>query len=209
MFCLEREKMKKLTIIGASGHGKVVADIAVLCGYESIEFLDDGCMSDICLDYPVVGKTELISFINNDVFVAIGNPVIRKKIMEEHTEKNFPILIHPNATVSNHVKLGDGTVIMAGAVVNPGTVIGKGVIINTGSSVDHDCNIENYVHIAVGSHVCGNVFIGESTWIGAGGIVKNNLSICSHCMIGAGAVVVSNIGKQGTYVGVPAKEIVR
>lgn len=30
--------MKKLTIIGASGHGKVVADIAKLNGYDEIVF---------------------------------------------------------------------------------------------------------------------------------------------------------------------------
>lgn len=197
----------KLTIIGASGHGKVVAEIASLCGYDEIEFLDDNESLDSCGSWSVVGKTDKALEANNDVFVAIGNGTIRKRIMERLSGKQIPILVHPSAIVSNDVKIGDGTVVMAGAVINPGVTIGEGCIINTSSSVDHDCVIGDYVHVSVGAHLSGTVTVGDLTWIGAGATVSNNVSICGGCMIGAGAVVIKDIDIQGTYIGVPVKMI--
>ena len=194
----------KLTIIGASGHGKVVAEIAALCGYDAIEFLDDDELLNRCGSWPVVGKTDRAIEIDSDIFVAIGNGTIRKRMMEKFRNKRIPVLIHPSAIVSSDVKLGDGTVVMAGVVINPSVSIGKGCIINTCSSVDHDCVIGDYVHISVGAHLCGTISVGDMTWIGAGATVSNNLSICGSCMIGAGTVVVKNINELGTYVGVPA-----
>ena len=197
----------KLTIIGASGHGKVVADIAKLNGYDEIEFLDDNETLKFCGRYPVVGRSNLASILENDVFVAIGNSKVRRKIMEQLTVQNIPILIHPDAIVAEDVKIGDGTVVMAGTVINSGTVIGKGCIVNTCSSVDHDCEIGDYVHIAVGAHLCGTVKVGNATWIGAGATISNNIMVNSSCTIGIGSVVVKNLEEEGTYIGVPAKLI--
>lgn len=195
----------KLTIIGASGHGKVVADIARHCGYEEMEFLDDDTSVTSCYDIPVAGTSTRASQTENDLFVAIGNARIRKRLMETYKYKVFPVLVHPGAVIGGNVRIRDGTVVMAGAVINPCADIGKGVIINTCSSVDHDCVIHDYVHVAVGAHICGNVEIGEGTWIGAGSTVSNNVRICNGCIIGAGAVVLKDIDEPGTYIGVPAK----
>ena len=197
--------MTRLNIIGASGHGKVVADIAKLNGYRDIVFFDDDRNVKECLGFPVMGTS--LEATEGEVFVAIGNCEIRKRLMEFYNDRVQPILIHPNAIVADSATLEKGTVVMAGAVINPDAKIGKGCIINTCSSVDHDCIIHDYVHIAVGAHICGTVSIDEFTWIGAGATVINNLSICKSCMIGAGAVVVSNIERKGTYIGVPARTI--
>ena len=202
--------MNNLIIIGASGHGKVIADIAKKNGYTEIAFLDDNDHVQLCGDYNVIGRCNTASQHKNaDFIVAIGNSEIRSKIHTQLTENNLRIvsLIHPNATVAESVNIGTGTVIMAGAVINPDVTIGEGCIINTCSSIDHDCINDNYVHISVGSHLCGTVSIGNKTWIGAGATVSNNISICSNCMIGAGAVVVKSIDQAGTYVGTPAKII--
>ena len=121
--------------------------------------------------------------------------------------KNIATLIHPSAVIGEEVSIGEGTVVMAGAVINPCTIIGDGCIVNTCASVDHDNNLEDFVHIAVGAHLCGTVCVGNKTWIGAGTVVSNNLSVCDDCTIGAGAVVVKNIEEKGTYVGVPAKKL--
>lgn len=195
----------KLTIIGASGHGKVVADIAELCGYDQIEFLDDNETLSTCGKWPIVGKTTAV--VENDVFVAIGNAKIRKAISERLNQDKIVTLIHPSAVIAYSVNLGKGTVVMAGAVINPYTEIGEGCIINTTSSVDHDCTIDSFSHISVGSHLSGTVHLGEMTWVGAGAIVSNNVNVCGGCVIGAGAVVISDIEEQGTYVGVPARKV--
>lgn len=200
--------MNRLIIIGASGHGKVVADIASHCGYGDICFLDDDYTLKSCMGYPVIGKSsDAEEYRGCDFVVAIGNQKTREKVQEKLQRVRLDIasLAHPDAVIADSVSIGVGTVIMAGAVVNPDSMIGKGCIINTGSSVDHDNVIEDYVHVSVGAHLAGMVRIGKGTWIGAGAVVGNNVNICGNCMIGAGAVVVKDIDEPGTYVGVPAR----
>lgn len=200
--------MKKLAIIGASGHGKVIADIAVKNGYKEIVFLDDNPNVQECAGFRVVGPSEDVDkYSDYDVIVAIGNASIRKKIHKQVGEYRLTTLIHPQSVISRRVTIGKGTVVMAGAIINSDTKIGEGCIINTGASVDHDCNIGDFVHVSVGAHVAGTVIIGDGTWIGAGTTVSNNIVICSECMIGCGAVVVSNISESGTYVGGPVRKI--
>lgn len=195
--------MNRLIIIGASGHGKVIADIAVKNGYEDIVFLDDDESIKECAGFPVIGKSKDAKDLDGDKIVAIGNAAIRERIRQEIETVT---LIHPDAVIGRRVKIGKGTVVMAGAIINSDTVIGDGCIINTASSVDHDCVLEDYSHVAVGAHLCGTVHVGKNTWIGAGATVNNNIDICGDCVIGAGAVVVENITESGIYKGIPAKK---
>ena len=197
----------KLTIIGASGHGRVIADAAILSGYQEIEFLDDNPKITECGGFPVTGPSADCTAKDNDIIIGIGNAAIRKTLSEKYADRSMPVIVHPHAAVSDTARVGRGTVVMAGAVINSTAVIGRGCIINTCSSVDHDCILGDYVHVAVGAHVCGNVLIGSETWIGAGSTVINNVSICERCVIGAGAVVIRDITEPGTYVGVPAKRL--
>ena len=204
--------MKNIAIMGASGHCKVVAEIALENGYDNIVFVDLNPTIDMLGEYPVADEdTDLENFINDeyDFIVGIGDAKIRRKVQEKLIAKgaNIVTLIHPSAVIAYDASIGLGSVVMAGAVVNPGTKIGTGCIINTSSSVDHDNTIGDYVHISVGAHTAGTVAIGDNTWLGIGAVVSNNLSICADCIIGAGAVVVKNIIKPGTYVGVPAAKI--
>ena len=197
--------MNKIVIIGAGGHGRVVADIARACGYEEIVFLDD---ADRIL---ASGKiADFIKYKENASFVvAIGNSKVREKIQNQLLDNGCEIarLIHPNSVIGSNVYIGIGTVVMAGTVINNGARIGDGVIINTSSSVDHDDVIGDYSHVSVGAHLAGTVEVGNHTWIGVGSAVSNNVSICEKCMIGAGAVVVKNIEESGTYIGVPARKL--
>ena len=197
---------KSIIIIGASGHGKVVADIALLNGYTEIMFADSNPAISKCAGFCVMDYDSIAANPDGDLFIAIGDSKIRKRLMEVYNNRHFPILVHPDAVVANDTTIGAGTVIMAGTVINPGVKIGRGCIINTCSSVDHDCEIGDFVHIAVGSHLGGTVKVENETWIGAGATVSNNVDICAGCMIGVGAVVIKNIEEKGTYFGVPAKK---
>lgn len=199
----------RLVIIGASGHGKVVADIARRCGYQDIVFLDSNPNLSICGGYPVLGSEDMAEELDGNLFIAIGNGKVREKLMKRFLHRFFPVLVHPNATIADDVTLGRGTVVMAGAVINPNVKIGCGVIVNTTSSIDHDCVIGDYVHVAVGARLCGAVSVGSGTWIGAGSVISNNITVCSNVTIGAGAVVIRDIERLGTYVGVPAKKLVQ
>jgi sugar O-acyltransferase (sialic acid O-acetyltransferase NeuD family) len=202
----------RLIIIGASGHGKVVADIAISMNkWKDIAFLDDNELIKKVLGLQVIGKsTDAVKYIgNSDIFVAVGNNRIREKIQEEIEllGANVPVLLHKNALIGTDVEIGRGTVIMAGVVINCCTLIGKGCIINTGSTIDHDNVVEDYVHISPGANLAGSVKVGKGSWIGIGSAVINNINITSGCIVGAGAVVVKDIIEPGTYIGVPAKKV--
>ena len=204
--------MKSIAIMGASGHCKVVADLALLNGYDDIVFVDKNPVIDMLGEYPVADEdTDLDYYIEKkyDFVVGIGDANIRRKVQEKLEARgvNVVTLIHPAAVVAYDVEIGAGTVVMAGAVVNPGTTIGKGCIINTSSSVDHDNVIGDYCHISVGSHTAGTVTMGDNCWLGIGAIVSNNIDICSDVFMGAGTVVVKNLTTAGRYFGIPARRL--
>ena len=204
----------KLIIIGASGHGQVVADIAIKMNkWQSIAFLDDDESIKTSMGLEVIGKTaDAFTYKEEaDFFVAIGSNTTREKVQEKFIEQGLSVisLIHPSAVIGTDVEIGIGSVVMAGIVINSSTRIGKGCIINTNSSLDHDNVIEDYVHISPGASLAGTVKVGKGSWLGIGSVVSNNVNICSSCKLGAGAVVVKDITEPGTYVGVPVRRVDR
>lgn len=204
---------KRLAILGASGHGKVVAETALECGWNEIVFFDDawpnlsrnGC-------FAVVGNTAaLVEQIRDfdGIHVAIGNNRVRLEKFEFLRARGaaLPPLVHPRSVISKSSFLGDGTVVMAGSVVNADTTISSASILNTGSTVDHDCSIGEGVHVSPGVHVAGGVKIGRLSWIGIGAAVIQSVSIGSGALVGAGAVVLSDVPDGIRVAGVPAKSI--
>lgn len=204
--------MKKLLIIGASGHGKVVADIAIKMNkWNNIAFLDDNNSIETCMGLEVIGNlADAITYKDKaEFFVAIGNNAIRESVQNNLEENDLKIvtLIHPGAIIGQEVEIGIGTVVMAGVVINASTKIGKGCIINTSGSIDHDNVISDYVHISPGVNLAGTITVGKRSWIGIGSAIRNNIHICNDCIIGAGAVVIKDITESGTYVGVPVRRL--
>ena len=194
-------------LYGAGGHGKVVAEIAQICGLEFGGFIDDNPEVEELLNFPVFYKQEKILQLKWDnIIISIGDNKIRKSLSEKLTLK-YGILIHPNVSVSPSVKIAEGTVVMAGVSINSSTKIGSHVIINTNSSVDHDCVLEDFVHISPNAALAGNVTVKEGTQIGIGACVIEGVIIGKWCTIGAGAVIINDIPDYATVVGNPGKII--
>lgn len=203
----------KLAILGASGHGKVVADTAECCGWQSVEFFDDawpGLQKNAV--WSVVGDTaalmeRLVDF--DGVVVAIGNNRIRHaKLLELRTAGALLVtLVHPAATVSRYAVISEGAVVFAGAVVNAEALIGQGTILNTGCSIDHDCVLGDAVHVSPGARLAGGVQVGDLSWVGIGASVRQLVRIGQRVMVGAGSVVVTDIPNDVTVAGVPAKRM--
>lgn len=196
--------MKPLRIIGAGGHGRVLADIAQHIGYKDIAFLDAGfpelMHSGI---WDVIGTAADLD--ESSYALGIGNNHIRMHLLETIPE-NIVTLIHPSATVSPHANIAAGSVICAGAIIGPFARIGRGCIINTGASVDHDCTLAEGVHLSPGAKLGGGVTIGARAWIGLGAVVREYSTLGTDAMIAAGAAVVTNIPDGTRFGGVPAKE---
>lgn len=205
--------MKRLALLGASGHGKVIADTAECCGWQEIEFFDDAWpdrRSNGC--WPVVGDTTaLLANVGrfDGVLVAIGNNHIRQaKLLElQAAGAHIVSLIHPSATFSRYASLGVGSVVFAGAVINADTQIGQGAILNTGCSVDHDCILGNAVHISPGARLAGGVQMGDLSWVGIGASIRQLVLIGSSVIVGGGAAVIADVSDGLTVVGVPARSL--
>lgn len=198
--------MKDVVIIGTGGHAKVVADIVLSSKDHLVGFLTKDDALDDFMGWPVLGKdTEHHKFADCYFTIAIGDAYARERISGFMDCVKWYTAIHPSAAVSAiQTSIGEGSVIMANAVINPYARIGKHCIINSNATVEHDNKIEDFVHISVGAKIAGTVKIGKRTWIGVGAAVRNGISVCQDCMVGAGTVVVKNIDMPGTYVGIPA-----
>lgn len=206
-------KAKQLTIVGASGHGKVIAEIAQSLGFTELCFFDD-CYEQLQTEYPYpvlgsVGQLCQEEGRQRLVVVAIGNNTVRQKLQLKLAQIGYSAttLIHPSAVISPSAKIGRGTVVMAGAVINANVSVGDGCLINTGSTIDHDCTLGNFVHISPGANLAGNVVVGKCSWVGIGAAIIQGVTIADQVQFGANTTVISDIAEAGLYVGSPAKRI--
>lgn len=199
---------KKVIIVGAGGHAKVVADIILRNGDEILGFLDGINPNGSFIGYNKLGvESDYKKYTDAYFIVAIGDPYVREKIVQQMNGVKWYTAIHPSAQVSTvEVSIGEGTVVMANAIISSGAKIGKHCILNSACIVEHDNILEDYVHISVGAKMAGSVVVGMRTLVGIGATVSNKIKIVNDCIIGAGAVVVKNIEESGVYVGIPAKK---
>ncbi|AZR42381.1 acetyltransferase [Marinobacter salarius] len=201
----------RLAILGASGHGKVVADIAEMVGWEEVCFFDDA-WPELEMNGPwnVNGDSQSLLETLNDfdgIIVSIGNNQIRAKKQGELAAAgaNLITLIHPSAVISAHASIGLGSVVFANSVVNACALVGAGVIINSGAVVEHDCAIGDFAHVSPCAVIAGGATIGVQAWIGANAAVKQLISVGDASIVGMGAVVTKNVGADVTVLGIPAK----
>lgn len=197
------ETIDKVYLYGASGHAKVVMDIARKAYVKVPCLIDDNPQLEELAGVPVVHSAEGLS----PIIVTIGDCNIRRNIVKKLGIREYISVVHPDSIIAESVKLGCGTVVMAGAVINPFVSIGNHCIINTGASIDHDVHIGDFVHIAPHSTLCGEVYVGEGTWIGAGCTIIQGIHIGANCFIGAGSVVVKDIPDNKLCYGNPARVV--
>lgn len=204
-----------LLILGCGGHGRVVADAGLDCGYDDLAFLDDGGgPPGRASPYPVLGPMSLLATLAErwpHAIAAIGDGGRRLALFDELRRAGFatPSLVHPSALVSRGARVGEGVFVAPGAIINTGARIADAVIVNTGARIDHDCEIGTATHIAPGATLSGNVTVGRNSWVGTGVSIRQGVRIGDHVTIGVGAAVVSDILVAGTYVGVPARAMAR
>ena len=205
--------MNRLVIIGAGGHGIVVAEAAADSKqWAEVVFLDDNISEASIAGFPVLGPVASLdceSFKDSDAIVAIGDNAKRICWLDALAGKSIRVGVveHPMSCVSRSAKLGDGVVLLAGSVVNARATIGRGAILNTSATVDHDCVIGDGVHISPGANLAGNVEVGRRSWIGIGASIREGVKIGENAIVGAGAAVVSDVSDGATVGGVPAREL--
>ncbi len=205
----------RIIIVGAGGHGVVVADILRAARHahqpvETVGFVDDRIAAGTMVfdGLRVLGSTNGMGSLTFDAaVVAIGDNAARCRVFEALVGAGVrpASAIHPNAVVGANVEIGPGTMICAGVVVNPFARIGSNVILNTSCSIDHHNRIGSHVHVAPGVHAGGDVTIGDGALVGIGATLLPGRSIGRWATVAAGAVVTEDVAEAQTVVGVPAR----
>jgi sugar O-acyltransferase (sialic acid O-acetyltransferase NeuD family) len=208
-----------LWLVGAGGHGAVVAEAALASGWQDVVFFDDRWPElTESRGWPVLGDRErLLQSFNNStrrpagVLVAIGDNERRLVITDQLLQAGAPVatVIHPFSSVSPSAEIGIGCAVLAGSVLNAGVRIGRASIVNTRASIDHDSEIGEGVHICPGATLAGTVRVGPRAWLGIGSCIIQNISIGSDVFVAAGATVVGDVPDRGRVAGCPARPIRR
>ena len=195
--------MDEILLIGAGGHARACIDVIEIANQFKIAGLveKDESMTDANLGYPIIGTDSDLFDLRQQysyALVTVGqikSSKARIKLYQQLKELNFmlPVVISPEAYVSEHAQIGEGTIIMHGSIVNANSDIGKNCIINNTTLIEHDTIIGDHCHIATGAIINGGVTVGNKTFIGSGAITKQCISIGNNCLIGAGVILKRNI----------------
>lgn len=207
---------RDIILIGGGGHAAVVADAARAAGRSIRGYVDMQGNGDPLLGAPCLGTDDALPHIaargEVDLLIAVGsvrNDTLRSQLYERFLALGygFATICHPSATLGTDVRLGAGSVVMAGAVLQVGSRTGVNVIVNTKASVDHHGLIGDHVHLGPGATLSGNVSVGARSLIGAGATVIQGVRIGADVTLGAGAVAVFNIPDGATGLGCPARVV--
>ncbi len=209
--------MEKVIIYGGGGHAKVIIDIVHQSGeYEIVGVFDDDVSrkAKALLGVEVLGAFPQFSEVydgTTGLIIGIGDNTARHRVWEKL--QSLPIryvrAVHPSAVIGHEVELGEGAVVMAGAVINCCSKLGAHSIANTRSSIGHDCHVGDFVHIAPGVVLCGGVRVGRTSLVGAGAVVLPGVTIGRNVVVGGGAVATRDVPDGACVVGVPAKPLNR
>lgn len=206
---------RRLVVVGAGGHAKVVIDVARGAGWVPAVALDPVGVGHSCVDVSVVGPDGMAEDLFADGFrfavIALGGNTLRCRIGRRLQQIGFscPPVIHPTAVVSPYARVSDGTVVMPYAVINSHADVGEFAIVNTAVVVEHDCVVGDGAHIAPRSVLGGNVHIGREVLFGIGSAARPGSVVCDGATVGAGSVVVGRIEAGATVAGAPARPLVR
>lgn len=188
--------MKKLLIVGAGGHGRCCLEIAkAMQDFQVISFLDDNGSHKIN-DYSIIGTIdEMSSYYGEyeDIFIAIGNNTIRKKLSKKAKEIGYNLvnLIHPAAMIMD-ADIGEGCVCFSGVVIESQAKVGNGCIITSNSVINHDAVLEDYVLVYSNTTIRPNTLIGTETRIGSNCCIEMNVKIQAGSEITTGSIIMQS-----------------
>jgi sugar O-acyltransferase (sialic acid O-acetyltransferase NeuD family) len=194
-------------VIGAGGHAKVVIATLQAAGFQVAAALDDekSRWGLELLGVSVTGPVSDEAVRGRSAIIALGDNLVRRQLADKLAGADWISVVHPSATVHPTVRLGEGTIVMAGAVIQPDADVGTHSIINTAATVDHDCLVGSFAHLAPGVHLAGEVRIADGVFLGIGTVVIPRKSVGEWTVVGAGSVVINDLPARVKAVGAPAK----
>ena len=191
-------------LIGSKGGAKMVIEaIRSKKGLSPKAILEDANIkTKEVLGVPIIGNSsllkELLKMGYNNLVLCFGNIFNRPNRFDKYLELkdmgfNFPNIIHKDSLIEPSVSMGDGNIILAGAIVGSEAQILNLNYLNTGSILSHECELQNNIHLAPGSTVGGRVSIANNSLIGMNSTIYFDVKIGSNVTINNGVNVSTDV----------------
>lgn len=191
-----------LLLVGAGGHAVSCIDVIETHGGFAVAGLI-GSAAEVgrkVLGYEVIGTDAdlpgLLGRISN-ALIGVGqirSADTRVRLFETLQRVGFrlPTIVSPRAHVSRHATVGEGTIVMHGAVVNAGAKLGRNCIVNSSALIEHDVIVGDHCHISTGAILNGDVRVGLAAFVGSRATVREGKVIGDRCVIGMGQLVLAD-----------------
>jgi sugar O-acyltransferase (sialic acid O-acetyltransferase NeuD family) len=200
----------RLLILGAGGHGRAVADLAVECGWSVVGFTDRSPGPGV-LGADADVQTLIRAGKADAAVVGLGNTALHRRIelfeLLKKAGATIPTLVHPRACVSRTCRIGDGTVVFPGVVLGAAVEICENVVLYSNAVAEHDCRIAAHAYVSPGAILTGAVTLEESAFVGAGAVLFPGITVGVRGTVAAGAVVTNSVEAGATVLGSPARQI--
>jgi sugar O-acyltransferase (sialic acid O-acetyltransferase NeuD family) len=191
-----------ILLLGAGGHARACVDVIEQQGLFKIAgFIGlPEQVGERVLDYPVLGIDADLPRLRREhpnALVTVGqikSAEGRMRLFELALNSGFrlPVVVSPRAHVSRHASVGEGTIVMHGAVVNAAASVGRNCIINSLSLVEHDSVVEDHCHISTAAAINSGVHVCRGTFLGSNACVRQGVRIGERCLIGMGQRVLKD-----------------
>lgn len=191
--------MTPIYLLGAGGHCRSCIDVVEAEGKYRIHGVVErrGALRTKVLGHEVVGFDDELGVLLQSVphaLVTVGqimSPLTRIALFQAVRKAggSFATVFSPTSHVSRHSVVGEGTIVMHGAVLNASSRVGVNCIINSLSLVEHDAVVGDHCHVSTGVRLNGGVSVGNGSFIGSGSVVREGVSIGEGCVIAMGSIV--------------------
>ena len=208
---------RRIVIIGASGHGLAVHDAARSAGFDVVGFLDSfKPIGTPIAGLSILGHPDDLSSLAHahaieGYFLAISDNWTRSEVAAKlkcaSPELLYVSVVHRRSVVADGVAVGNGVLVLAGAIVNSSSTLSDGCIVNTNASLDHESNLEPFASILPGVTTGGNVSIGLCSCVCAGSTVVHGVAVGEHTVIGAGSLVLRDVPARVLAYGSPLRVV--
>lgn len=209
---------RKICIVGTGGFAREVlcclADVLSILGKQVTEascFMetDEHYRETEIMGVPVIRESDFDPALYQ-VLVAIADPSVRKRVVAQLPETTqYASIVHPSAVLSDHITLGEGSIVCAGTILTCNISIGKHAQLNLHTSIGHDCRIGDFFTTAPGARISGNCAVGDCVYFGTNAAARQGLRICDDVTVGMGTMVLNDISRQGVYVGNPLRQLLK
>jgi sugar O-acyltransferase (sialic acid O-acetyltransferase NeuD family) len=210
---------ERLVLVGAGGLGRETAEAVQAINdveptWDLLGFLDDGLAPGTVVDgLEVVGPVEALAGLGDvSVTLCTARPDrywSRPRLVDALglERERYATIAHPGASLGRSVRVGAGSILLAGVVATAGVDVGDHVAVMPGCIFTHDDRIDAFATFGAGVRLAGGVRVGAGAYVGSGVMVREGAGIGAWSLVGMGSVVLDDVPAREVWAGSPARRL--